>query len=232
MNFAGWMHWPRRGSFAQYGSERRGRMNDRASTRDDTLATNASTTPLRAQLYHKLLTPEELAVLLAMLEIGDSTGQFLFPSVPRIADYAKLSERTAQKVLHGEIRKAPPKPPAVYIGLIERHILVQLAPANATKRRATTYRLQVEALRDDPRTERWRQKKLPFPADDVDLEKWIHHNPGAWSQIKRDLRNAAEARIGTQPLSSAASQAFMVSIARNHGMPHRLARLCVEISRK
>jgi hypothetical protein len=108
----------------------------------------------------------------------------------------------------------------------------QIAPANATKRRAATYRLQVEAMHDSRRTERWRQKKLSFPVDDIDLEKWVHHNPGAWSQIKRELRMAAEARIGTPPLSPAASAAFMVSIARKHGMPHRLAILCVEMSRK
>jgi hypothetical protein len=206
---------------------------------DDAVASIASTIPLRAQLYHKMLESEELAILLAMLEIGDSTGQSLYPSVPRIADYSKYSERTVQKILHGEERKpslrnleACPKPRAIYVGLIERRVLVQVAPANATKRRAATYRLQIEALPDDPRTERWRQKKIPFPADDIDLEKWVNHNAGAWSHIKRELRMAAEARVGAQPLSPEASAAFMISVARKHGMPHRLAVLCVETSRK
>ena len=184
-----------------------------ARSGDDTLASITPSIPLRAQLYHKRLEPEELAVLLAMLEIGDSTGQFLYPSIPRIADYCKHSKRTVQKVLHGEDRKPrdpvnPPKPRAVYIGLIERHVLVEVAQANATKRRAATYRLQLEALQDCPRTERWRQKKLPFPADDIELDKWVNHNPGAWSQIKRELRMAAEARVGSQPLSPAAMSAL------------------------
>jgi helix-turn-helix protein len=208
----------------------------RARAGDDSVASIASAIPLRAQLWHKQLKPDELLVLLAMLEIGDSTGQFLFPCVPRVADYTKLSERTVQKILHGEDRRpnnpGTRRPRAVYVGLIERRVLVEIAPANATKRRAATYRLQVEALQDSRRTERWRQKKLPFPADDMDLEKWVHHNPGAWSQIRHELRMAAEARVGGQPLSPAASAAFMVSIARKHGMPHRLALLCVETSRK
>ena len=200
----------------------------RSTTGDDAVTMIASAIPLRAQLYHKRLEPEELAVLLAMLEIGDSTGQFLFPSVPRIAAYTKYSERTVQKVLHGENRPGR----KVYPGLIEGRVLAEVAPANATKRRAATYRLQIEALQDCPRTERWRQKKLPFPVDDIDLQKWIHHNPAPWSQIKQELRMAAEARIGAQPLSPAASSAFMVSIARKHGMPHQLALLCVEAGRK
>jgi hypothetical protein len=194
----------------------------------DSVASITSTIPLRAQLWHKDLKPEELLVLFAMLEIGDSTGQFLYPSVVRIADYTKLAKRTVQKVLHGEDRLGR----AVYVGLIDRRVLVEIAPANATKRRAATYRLQIEALQDSRRTERWRQKKLSFPVDDIELEKWVHHNPGAWSQIKRELRMAAEARVGAPLLSPAASATFMVSIARAHGMPHRLAVLCVETSRK
>ncbi len=194
----------------------------------DGVASITSTIPLRAQLWHKELKPEELLVLFAMLEIGDSTGQLLYPSIARIADYTKLAKRTVQKVLHGEDRESR----AVYVGLIERRVLVEIAPANATRRKAATYRLQVEALQDSRRTERWRQKKLPFPVDDIDLEKWVYHNSGAWSQIKRELQMAAEARIGTPPLSPASSAAFMVSIARKHGMPHRLATLCVEVSRK
>jgi hypothetical protein len=212
----------------------------RATAGDDAVASIVSAIPLRAQLFHKQLQPEELLVLHAMLEIGDSTGQFLYPSIPRIAAYAKLSERTVQKTLHGEDRKtsprkdpgAPTKPRAVHVGLIEKRVLVEIAPANATKRRAATYRLQIEALQDCPRTERWRQKKLPFPADDISLEKWVHHNPGAWSRITHELRMGAEARVGSQPLSPAASAAFMVSVARKHGMPHQLAVLCVEMSRK
>jgi hypothetical protein len=194
----------------------------------DAVGSITSAIPLRAQLWHKELEPDELLVLLAMLEIGDSTGQFLYPSITRIADYTKLAKRTVQKVLHGEDRESR----AVYVGLVERRVLVEIAPANATKRRAATYRLQVEALQDSQRTERWRQKKLSFPVEDIDLEKWVHHNPGAWSQIKRGLQMAAEARVGAQPLSPAASATFMVSIARKHGMPHRLAMLCVEMSRK
>jgi Helix-turn-helix domain len=206
----------------------------------DSVASITSTIPLRAQLWHKELNPQELLVLFAMLEIGDSTGQFLYPSIARIADYTKLAKRTVQKVLHGEHREATPsvhvglieEARAVYVGLIERRVLVEVAPANATKRRAATYRLQIEALQDSPRTERWRQKKLSFAVDDIDLQKWIHHNSGAWSQIKLELRMAAEARVGTPPLSPAASAAFMISIARKHGMPHRLATLCVEVSRR
>jgi hypothetical protein len=199
----------------------------RTTAGDDAVGSIASAIPLRAQLWHKLLESCELLVLFAMLE-GDSSGQHLFTSVPRIADYTKLSERTVQRILHGEDRKER----AVYVGLIDRHILVEVAPANATKRRTAIYRLQIEALQDSPRTERWRQKKIPFPADDIDLEKWVNHNAGAWARITHELRMASEARVGAQPLSQEASAAFMISIARKHGMPHRLAALCVETSRK
>jgi hypothetical protein len=215
--------------------------NSRSSTSgDDKVVSIASAIPLRVQLWHKQLESDELLVLLALLEIGDSTGQFLYVSVPRIADYTKLSERTVQRILHGEDRKPNPsrnpekprKPRAVYAGLIDRRVLVEIAPANATKRKTATYRMQVEALHDSQRTQRWRQKKIPFAVDDLDLQKWIHHNSGAWSQIKRDLQMAAEARVGSQPLSPAASAAFMVSIARKNGMPSQLASLCVETARK
>jgi hypothetical protein len=87
----------------------------------DSVASITSTPPLRAQLWHKDLKPEELLVLFAMLEIGDSTGQFLYPSVVRIADYTKLAKRTVQKVFHGERREGR----AVYVGLIERRVLVR-----------------------------------------------------------------------------------------------------------
>ena len=182
--------------------------------------------PVRALLYHKKLTSNELKVLQAMLEIGDSTGQLLYPSIPRIAAYAKVSRRTVQNVLHGDHRNK------TKLGLIPRGVLTEIAPANATKRRSATYRLNIEVLEDDVETERYRQNKLPFPADEIELEKWIRRNEGAWSQIKRELRNAAEARVGAPPLSQAASAAFMISVARQYGMPHRLAQLCVKVSRQ
>lgn len=238
------------------------------SSAGDDIVTRASTVPLRAELWHKKLTSDELLVILAMLEIGDSTGQTLYPSIPRIAHYTNQSERTVQRVLHGEARdpsrnpkrkkakmaanraaanfslslfsnpedvegpsvdKAKDRPRARYVGLIDRRILVQIAKANAEKNLPATYRLQIEAIPDKPLLERWKRGNL-IPADPIELQKWINQHPGDWERIQRDLRNNAEARIGTT-MSPDESAAFMIAIAREHGMPYRLAQLCVKMGR-
>jgi hypothetical protein len=228
--------------------------------------------PLRADLFHKVLSAAELIVLLAMLEIGDSTGQTLYPSVRRIAHYTNLSIRTVKRVLHGEARdpKRDPKKKkarkraklaaaadlslslfssaenpeecglqtaqaksghqrARYAGLVQRRILVELAPANGRKHMPTCYRLQVDTIPDKPLPERWQRGNL-IPASQNELEKWINHNRGSWNRILRELQNKAEARVGL-PMPANERAAFMVAVAREEGMPYRLAQLCVKMGR-
>jgi hypothetical protein len=137
-------------------------------------------TPLSAQLYWRKVTGTELAVLKAMLEMGDSSGQFLYPSIPRIAFYTKLSRRTVQNALHGDVRECEnchcPKPADARPGhhkrpwnhrnsLCGRLALEELAPANETDRKAATYRFHIGALHIDEdmiRTAIRRHWKVPI----------------------------------------------------------------------
>ncbi len=98
-------------------------------------------TPARKKLYWKKLTSTELTVLMAMIEIGGE--HYLYPSIACIASYTKLSPRAVQITLHG--CKAGTKQSA-RVGLIARHAIRAIAPANAARRRPTTYVLQLEAL--------------------------------------------------------------------------------------
>jgi hypothetical protein len=110
--------------------------------------------PARALLFWKRLTSNELLLLLAMLELSGGTGEFIWPSIDRLAAYTKLDPRTIQRIIHGhKLNK----------GLLERGILSKLAPANGAKHRTVTYRLNLDALLDDPRMERYvvRQQSLP-----------------------------------------------------------------------
>ena len=202
-------------------------------------------------MHWKHLRADELAVLLAMLEIGDSSGQILYPAIPRIARYTKLSERTVQRALHGTPARTRRSGRHEHMrpGMIDRHWLALIAPANATSRRAATYRLQLEAIPDDLAMirdairRRWRippeivaglpaelaqqispQHRLPFPVDQVEIDKWVHHNPGAWRRIRQDLNNAKEARLGTPgDWTPAAAATLMRQICVSQGMPFRLA---------
>lgn len=209
-------------------------------------------TPLRALLYWKKVTRIELSVLHAMLEIGGASGEYLYPSIPRIAAYAKLSERTVQAVIHGEHRQR--KSTSTYrvradrAGLKERHVLRELAKYNATLKKAAIYALQIEALDNDPEIiekaldKKWAmppeivaelsdqqrariQKKLEFPAEEIEIEKWVNHNVGAWKAFQQELKRAAEARVGTTAKHSVqTAQAHWLAISRRHGVPDRIAR--------
>jgi len=116
---------------------------------------------LRGLLFFKLLSDSELLLLLAMLEHSKGTGQFVWPSIERLAAYTKLKKRTVQRLIHGYIddrygirRK----------GLLERGILSQLAPSNGAKHNTATYRINFDALSDDPAMKRyvwWQQQQLP-----------------------------------------------------------------------
>lgn len=133
--------------------------------------------PLRARVYEKELTALEQSIILAMLEIGDDTGQYLYSSVPRIAAYAKLDEKTVQRALWGDHRKHPDQPrpkrekgqpdkecPFCPDCLISRRVLEPLAPANWKERRAARYRLNLEILDDSEAVRRYLdQKKLKVP---------------------------------------------------------------------
>ena len=116
--------------------------------------------PVRAHVFWKLVTSDELLLLLAMLELSGGTGEFIWPSVERLAAYTKLSHRTVQRLIHGY------RNPATGVrrrGFLERAVLTQLAPANGAKHRTVTYRLNLEALPDDPEMDSYldRQPQLP-----------------------------------------------------------------------
>lgn len=105
-------------------------------------------TPLRARLHWYRLTAAEFALLTAMCE-HRSDGSTVWASVTRLAAYSKLDERTVQRLIRG---------------LCARGILSQLARGNAAKRMPATYRVNEEALEDDPRMARYRstgQEQLP-----------------------------------------------------------------------
>jgi hypothetical protein len=65
----------------------------------------------------------------------------------------------------------------------------------------------------------------------MELDKWVAHNPGPWRHIQRDLRNLSEASIGGPRKSPQESAAIIMGVAEQHGMPSRLARLCVTVAR-
>src|SRR2546425_577718 len=103
--------------------------------------------PLRARLHWYRLTAAEFTLLTAMCE-HCSDGSIIWASISRLAAYSKLSERNVQRLVRE---------------LCDRGILSQLAPANTAKRRPTTYRLNEEALENDPRMSPYwtHQQQLP-----------------------------------------------------------------------
>lgn len=139
-------------------------------------ACHSDNRPLRAKVYEKKLSAVEQAIILAVLEIGDSTGRKLYISVPRIAAWAKLDEKTVQRGLWGDHRKHPgqPKPkrekgqpdkecPFCPDSLISRRVLHQLAPANWKKHWPAQYELILDLLEDSDDVRHYLdQKKLNF----------------------------------------------------------------------
>jgi hypothetical protein len=106
------------------------------------------TPPLRARLHWYKLTAAELALLTAMCE-HRSDGSTVWPSIARLSAYSKLDERTVQRLIRG---------------FCARGILSQLAPGNAAKRMPATYRINEQALEEDPKMRPYRstgQEQLP-----------------------------------------------------------------------
>jgi len=132
------------------------------------------TPPLRARLHFYKLTAAEFALLTAMCE-HRSDGSTVWASIARLAAYSKLGERTVQVLIRG---------------LCARGILSQLAPGNAAKFKPATYRINEDALEEDPRMAPYRdtgQEQLPGipvapvpgePIPDADLVQPLHQ-PGA-----------------------------------------------------
>lgn len=130
--------------------------------------------PLRARLHFYKLTAAEFALLTAMCE-HRSDGSTVWASIARLAAYSKLGERTVQVLIRG---------------LCARGILSQLAPGNAAKFKPATYRINEEALEEDPRMAPYRdtgQGQLPGipvapvpgePIPDAHLVQPLHQ-PGA-----------------------------------------------------
>ena len=133
--------------------------------------------PLRAEVYQKQLTGIQQAIILAMLEIGDSSGRCLKISVPRIAAWSKFDEKSVQRALWGDHRTHPgqPKPkrekgqpdkecPFCPNCLISRRVLELLAPASWKGHRPARYRLNLEILDDCPEVRHYLdQRNLNFP---------------------------------------------------------------------
>jgi hypothetical protein len=103
--------------------------------------------PLRARLHRYKLTTAEFALLTAMCE-HCSDGSFVWPAIPRLAAYAKLSKRKTQYVIRV---------------LRNRGVLSQLAPPNGARRRPATYRINEAALEDDPKMTRYRARQQQLP---------------------------------------------------------------------
>src|ERR1039458_5917945 len=91
---------------------------------------------LHERLHWYRLDVYEFAVLSAMC-LHDWFGKTVWASIPRLAAFAKLSERKVQYVIRG---------------LRKRGILSELAPGNSANRRSVTYRINEEAFETDPRT--------------------------------------------------------------------------------
>jgi len=78
-----------------------------------------------------------------------SDGSIIWAAIPRLAAYAKLSDRQVQRLI---------------INLSSRGILSQLAPANSKGKRApATYRINEVALEDDPRVAAYRSRQQQLP---------------------------------------------------------------------
>jgi len=94
--------------------------------------------PLRARLHRYRLTPSEFLLLTAMCEFR-SDGVAVWASVPRIAAYAKISVRTAQRTIQR---------------LLKRGVLVEISPADSAQRKPATYKIVESKLEADPKTQK------------------------------------------------------------------------------
>src|SRR5690348_11317643 len=112
--------------------------------------------PLHARLHWYKLSAAEFAVLKAMIE-HCWDGRVLWPSIPRIAAYSKLSVKQVQRVLHGWDQTRKDKKTGEWVivkhnpGLVARGILTLVQPAVPERRKSATYQLNEAALELDPR---------------------------------------------------------------------------------
>lgn len=102
---------------------------------------------LRERLHWYRLDVYEFAVLSAMC-LHDWYGKTVWASIPRLAAFAKLSERKVQYVIRA---------------LRKRGILSELAPGNSANRRSVTYRINEEAFETDPRTVPYDDRQIHLP---------------------------------------------------------------------
>ena len=102
---------------------------------------------LRERLHWYRLDVYEFAVLSAMC-LHDWYGKTIWPSIPRLAAFAKLSERKVQYVIRA---------------LRKRGILSELAPGNSANRRSVTYRINEEVFEVDPRTAVYDDRQIHLP---------------------------------------------------------------------
>jgi hypothetical protein len=96
------------------------------------------TPPLRARLHNYRLSASEFLLLTAMCEFR-SDGAAVWASVPRLAAYAKISVRTAQRTIRG---------------LLKRGVLVEISPADPAQRKPSTYQIVESRLEADPKTQK------------------------------------------------------------------------------
>jgi hypothetical protein len=190
--------------------------------------------PAALIIRRKRVTAEEQLVLTAMLEVGDSTGGYLHIRVPRIAAHACVSERTVQRVLWG---RKPPGRRQVHVrgkrdapaptpeSLVGRGVVQELAPANTSKRRSTTFAIHAEVLHDDPKKcGYYEQRQLHFEATDQEVLRWCNTHRAQMEQIRTALDRYAQTRTNADPFSLRAAQKLAIDTSRRHGMPYRIAQ--------
>jgi hypothetical protein len=112
-----------------------------------------------------------------------SDGSVIWASIARLAAYAKLSERYVTKLLHE---------------LSSRGILTELIPANTSKRKPTTWRINEDALEEDPLVARYLSSQQSLPgirrppipgepipqhAQDTALVNPVHQSPEPSSPV-------------------------------------------------
>jgi hypothetical protein len=174
--------------------------------------------PLRAEVYKKQLTGIEQAVILAMLEIGDHTGEVLRISIPRIAAYTKFDKRSVQRALWGDHRTHPdqpkperekgkPEPECPYCkGLVQRRILHQVAEANWGEHRPSRYRLILDILDDSGDVRKYLdQKQIAFPPRDPrspGSPRPTVAPPATHGRTPRDPRSHDSRSIDSEPIDS------------------------------
>lgn len=121
---------------------------------------NGRRPPLHARLWQYKLKPLEKLLLLAMEQHSkNGSGENIWPSVPRLAAYTGMHERTIQRLIHGWDQRGKHT-----AGLLERGILLERATANSGRHRSATYRINEETLEFNERLDRWklRQESLPL----------------------------------------------------------------------